>query len=305
MQERGGGTADSAARAATLDLAGEELVHRMAAPGEGTGRESGCRSGTEHGAPARRGRSAPGELDDRWNVRPVSEKSGTPFRCPRRRTAEADALEVMSFGHHLRSPEEDRAVGLGEGGEPLRELSGVGGDVGTRRMSLSPGSPLGRSSCSSRSVRTEPCELRRPGAGQSVGLGSRRPQCGSGALRRAVQGEPDVAGRDSEASARTRGSGAPRDASTVEEEDRLPALVRYSSELLEERRRERRAGPASEIHDLDVREPPPRQPPSSSRSSRSQLSGRGVALPYTATAPSMAARFAVTVRASCGSDSCL
>ena len=43
-----------------------------------------------------------------------------------------------------------------------------------------------------------------------------------------------------------------------------------------------------------------------SRSSRDQLSARGVALPYTATAPSIAARLAATVRASYrGSDSCL
>ena len=45
---------------------------------------------------------------------------------------------------------------------------------------------------------------------------------------------------------------------------------------------------------------------SPSRSSRDQLSARGVALPYTATAPSIAARFAATVLASYrGSDSCL
>ncbi len=37
---------------------------------------------------------------------------------------------------------------------------------------------------------------------------------------------------------------------------------------------------------------------STTRSSVAQLSGRGVALPYTATAPSRAARFAATVRAS-------
>ena len=42
----------------------------------------------------------------------------------------------------------------------------------------------------------------------------------------------------------------------------------------------------------------PRRPPSSRCSSECQLSGRGVALPYTATAPSSDARFAATVRAS-------
>ena len=48
------------------------------------------------------------------------------------------------------------------------------------------------------------------------------------------------------------------------------------------------------------------RPPSSSRSRLCQLSGRGVALPNTATAPSSDARFAATVRASYrGSDSCL
>jgi len=40
------------------------------------------------------------------------------------------------------------------------------------------------------------------------------------------------------------------------------------------------------------------RPPSSIRSSASQLSGRGVALPKTATACSSAARLAATVRAS-------
>ena len=51
---------------------------------------------------------------------------------------------------------------------------------------------------------------------------------------------------------------------------------------------------------------PVMRPPSSSRSSRAQLSGRGVALPNTATAPSSDARLAATVRASYrGSDSCL
>ena len=51
---------------------------------------------------------------------------------------------------------------------------------------------------------------------------------------------------------------------------------------------------------------PASRPPSSRRSSVPQLSGRGVALPKTATAPSRAARFAATVRASYrGSDSCL
>ena len=43
---------------------------------------------------------------------------------------------------------------------------------------------------------------------------------------------------------------------------------------------------------------PPIRPPSGSFSSAAQLSGRGVAEPYTATAPSSAARFAATVRAS-------
>ena len=85
--------------------------------------------GLDEHAPRRVAAAAPGELGDQLErallsaeVRQRHAGVRVDDGCKR------NALEVMSLGHHLR-PEEDRAVGLGEGGQPLRELSGVGGDV--------------------------------------------------------------------------------------------------------------------------------------------------------------------------------
>ena len=89
-----------------------------------------------------------------------------------------------------------------------------------------------------------------------------------------------------------------RDAAAVEEQDRLAAFLREPAELGEERRGERIARLAARSTTRTVGIGAAIRPPSSSRSSACHDSGRGVAEPKTATAPSSAARFAATVRAS-------
>ena len=78
----------------------------------------------------------------------------------------------------------------------------------------------------------------------------------------------------------------------------LPPLSAIRAELREQRRRERVAGLAPQVDDLHRRQLAAEPLAELEPLERSQLSGRGVALPYTATAPSSAARLAATVRAS-------
>jgi hypothetical protein len=79
--------------------------------------------------------------------------------------------------------------------------------------------------------------------------------------------------------------------------DRLLAARDDLLERLQQRRRERVARLAAQVDDAHRRQRAGDAPPSSSRSSASQLSGRGVALPKTRRAFERA-RFAATVRAS-------
>ena len=70
------------------------------------------------------------------------------------------------------------------------------------------------------------------------------------------------------------------DAAPIEEEHGPPTVVRDAAERVEQRGRERVAGLPAQVDDLHrVASEPLRRLPSSSRSSRCQLSGRGVAVP--------------------------
>ena len=69
-----------------------------------------------------------------------------------------------------------------------------------------------------------------------------------------------------------------RDPAAVQEQDRLAAALRERAQLGEQRRRERIAGLAAQVDDRGrAGAGPASRPPSSSRSRRAQLSGRGVA----------------------------
>ena len=78
----------------------------------------------------------------------------------------------------------------------------------------------------------------------------------------------------------------------------MPPSLRDRAELREQRRRQRVARLAAQVDDAHGRQRPAEAAAELEPLERPQLSGRGVALPNTATAPSSAARFAATVRAS-------
>ncbi len=89
-----------------------------------------------------------------------------------------------------------------------------------------------------------------------------------------------------------------RDAAAVEEQDRLLAARDDAFERLEQRRREGIARLSPQVDDAHRRQPPGDAPAELDPLEPLPALGPGVALPKTATAPSSAARFAATVRAS-------
>ena len=192
----------------------------------------------------------------------------------------------MALRDHLRSDQDD-AVGSREPVERGPQRSGLGGRVRVEPVALELRDvlrELGSSSSVPAPSRTSSPD---PQAGQLSGTRSGGRSGGTGAARRhACRRHVTLA-----ASAVTRRHAVKcrSDAAPVQEEDRLaaPSAIRPARAAAARRADSRTPGGGRRCgRGASAR----RSPPSSSRSRRAQLSGRGVALPNTATAPSLAAR---------------
>ena len=286
--------------APALELAGEEAARRRAAP---RARSRARRAGTSGRAPgrARRGRCAPRAASASWNVRSSARKSGSAeARVGVDDRGERDAGEVVALRDHLRAEQHGAVGGARSARSAAASSAGCSTVSASRRITLELGDAR-------RQLALEP--LRACADARELGGAARRAQLAARA-RRAPQWwqrsdpSPCRTSATSQFGQRQRRPARAavergRDAAAVEEQDRLAAALGDPAELREQRRRERIAAPRG----AGRRRAPAAacaamRPPSSSRSSAAQLSGRGVALPKTATAPSSAARFAATVRAS-------
>ena len=210
---------------------------------------------------------------------------------------ELDAGEVVSLGDHLRA-HQNRTLGAREPLERLAQLLGLRDRVGVEPDPLELGDVLLELALEPLRPGTDPRELGRAARRARLAgrLASAAVVAAEGFVR--MQRERDVAVRAAACRAAGPAVERGRDAAPVEQDDRLAAVLCEPAELGEERRRERIAGLVPEVDDATVGSGAAIRPPSSSRSSACQDSGRGVAEPKMATAPSSAARLAATVRAS-------
>ena len=205
----------------------------------------------------------------------------------------------MALGDHLRA-DQDGAVA------PRRSARSVA--ASSPRLPAESASSRNRSSSGTRCLElpleslragADPRELDRAALGAGLGRRLRVPAVVAVEAFVAVQDERDVAVGAAQRLAAGPAVERRRDAAPVEQQDRLAAVLGELAELARAaaptagsrpRRGGRRRAPAAGRRRSARRARAARAP--------AQLSGRGVALPKTATAPSSEARFAATVRAS-------
>ena len=191
---------------------------------------------------------------------------------------ERDVREVVSLGDHLR-PDEHRALGGGEPPQRRRRLAGLLGRVGVEPKALELGNVRLQLSLQPLRPGADPRELDRAAGGADVGRLCREPAVVAVERLVAMQHERDVAIRATPRLAARAAVQRGREAAAIEQEDRFASALGELAELREQRRGQRIAGLTAEVDRAHRRTADPIRSPRSRRSSRSQLSGRGVALP--------------------------
>ena len=189
-----------------------------------------------------------------------------------------DAGEVMSLRHHLRSDQSDGSR-RGEAFEGIAQRAGPATVSASSRIRSSPGS-LRASSASSRCVPgADPREL--DGAAVRAGLGQLRRVAAVVAVEPpvAMQRQRDVAARAPASRPARAAVDRARDPAPVEEEDRAAASLRTAASSASNGAES--GYPASRRRSTSATDGSgaPMRAGSWSRSSRAQLSARGVALP--------------------------
>ena len=211
---------------------------------------------------------------------------------------ELDAGEVVALRDHLRA-DEHGALRLREPLERLAQLLRLRDRVGVEPDPLQLGDVALELALEPLRPCSDPRELGRAARRARLPAGLARAAVVAAQRPVAVQRERDVAVRAATGDTAGAAMQRRRDAAPVEEQDRLAARLGEPAELGEKRRGERVARLVAQVDDPN-RGHAARRSGRRARAARArcQDSGRGVAEPKIATAPSRAARLAATVRAS-------